>query len=442
MNHETSLRAVLCSGLLLAFAALAYPAAFLAAYGLDPAGWPDRNALTSWFADLAALDIAALARRYVEAFRTRLGLARAEALALATGIVALYATYCVLIFRDLPPRGARDPFLGARWATSREIAALRRGVAVGIDRATNRPVHVEADGALVTLGATVREASEHVIIPNLMPDRDGWTGPAVIVDPGGLAHRAVAARRERNGRTVRLLDLSGERPSPDRWNPLRAGPRPCIRRLEDVARALLPAPSASAGQHHEHALALVVGALIASDRGSGIDMGLPAWLLDNRKVLRWFLEGAQNDHWSAARRSALAVLALPPDARQRIIARAHSALRWSADPAVAGLLRDPTFRTSDLLSGDVDLFIVPPAGGSRHRIAPLLRWMLSDLAFLAADERRRPRRPVMLFVGDAGALGRFHRIASGWDRLPEAGICPWTFCNRPIEPLARQAAAF
>jgi uncharacterized protein with PIN domain len=39
-----------------------------------------------------------------------------------------------------------------------------------------------------------------------------------------------------------------------------------------AACTLLPAPSASTEVDHEHAHALVVGVLIASDRGSGIDL--------------------------------------------------------------------------------------------------------------------------------------------------------------------------
>jgi type IV secretion system protein VirD4 len=82
-----------------------------------------------------------------------------------------------------------------------------------------------------------------------------------------------------------------------------------------------------------------------------------------------------------------------------------------------------TFDLAELSTGAIDLFVAVPPEHKRV-LAPLLRWLLSDL--FTAVRRNRPEERIMVFIDEAAALGRFDEILTAAGELPGYGASLWT----------------
>lgn len=94
-------------------------------------------------------------------------------------------------------------------------------------------------------------------------------------------------------------------------------------------------------------------------------VGAATLLMDQERILK-ALENCTDQASAAARE----ILNMEPRARDSIISTAQQATQWLRDERMQTAVQDHTFELSDLASGDVDLFIVPPADDRKKILAP------------------------------------------------------------------------
>ena len=113
-----------------------------------------------------------------------------------------------------------------------------------------------------------------------------------------------------------------------------------------------------------------------------------------------------------------------PKTRDPIKSTTAQALSWLADERLRKLVGSSSFDLTDLVNGDVDLFIAVPTDYNES-LAPLLRWLLTDI-FNTVRKHRLAER-LMIFIDEAAALGRFGAILKASGELPGYGASLWTF---------------
>jgi len=300
-----------------------------------------------------------------------------------------------------------------------------RGLELGFDPATRRPVRVQVEGNLLTVAPPRRGKTGGLVLPNLaFPDVDAWAGPAVVIDPKGDAFRAARRRRAAMGRKVRCIDPLGLAGGTDRWNPL-------LRRLPDdvlyfqsMAQALLPPTnhtSEAGAFFRDRAGVVIVASMLAAIRNGHADAIAAAELVRDYRQLLHALQGKDD----AVSNDARSILTADERTRSEILATAAQAFSWALDPLMQKVVQAHTFELRDLCDGDTDLFVVLPADDRRKIIAPYVRWLLGDL-FAAVRERRVAER-ILIFLDEAFVLGAYDAIIAGAGELPGYGVSLWTF---------------
>lgn len=404
-----------------------YPVAMAIQHGLDPSLWP--SGLLSWSQTLRDLNLIDMVAAYLVIISGRSpsfaggGWSWPVALALAPPAVLL--TYMLTPRRSQPPRDVSGLFGDARFASSEDLAVCARGLELGRDPDTGSVVRVAVQGTLVTIAPPRKGKTSGLLIPNLaFPEPGSWSGPAVVIDPKGEVYRAVAERRRALGRRVLCLDFLG-RFGEDRWNPLVDRDRSDILYLQQTALALLPAAGSGAESEasayfRNRAVDLVVGAMLVALHTDQRSVAAVQILLSDEDRL---IEQLKALGPNPAALSALELLQADPKTKDPIKSTALQVFQWLADERVATLVSGSTFKLADLSSGNVDLFIILPPEHKRV-LAPLLRWILSDL--FTSVRRNPPKDRLMVFIDEAAALGRFDEILTASAELPGYGASLWT----------------
>lgn len=411
--------------LVLASVLFIFPAALAVQHGLDPALWP--SGLLSWSQTLRDLNLVDMVAAYLGIVAGRSpsfaggGWSWPIALALAPPLVLL--SYRFAPRRPQPLRDVSAPFGDACFASSADLADRARGLELGRDPETGSVVRVAVQGTVVTIAPPRKGKTSGLLIPNLAyPEPGSWSGPAVVIDPKGEVYRAVAERRRALGRRVVCLDPMGKF-GEDRWNPLANRDPADILYLQQTALALLPAAGGdneSSAYFRNRAVDLVVGAMLVALQHNQRSVAAVQMLLSDEDKLIRLLKALGP---KPAALSALELLQADPKTKDPIKSTALQVFQWLADDRVRNMVSDSTFDLSDLSSGEVDLFIILPPEHKRV-LAPLLRWLLSDLF---TSVRRNPRRDrLMVFIDEAAALGRFDEILTASAELPGYGASLWT----------------
>ena len=190
-----------------------------------------------------------------------------------------------------------------------------------------------------------------------------------------------------------------------------------------MALSLLP-PAKEASENsyfHSRASDLIVAAILATVRNGKADPVGAALLLmkpdDMLKAAR-----SATDHSSQA---AVAILEMDAKSRDSITSTAQQATVWLRDGRMQDVVQAHTFEFADLAAGNVDLFIVLPAGEEKRILAPYVRWLLADL--FASVRKNGPSERIIAFIDEAFVLGRFDAILNGVGELPGYGLSIWTF---------------
>lgn len=413
-----------------AFAVVAiYPIAGLLQHGLDPALWPSQvEAPARWFRAFAEFDSGWIGSRYWE-----IAIGRSDAFAggghsLATVIVfmplALMIAYLPFGRPPAQQRDATGVFGDARFASSDELSRMTRGLELGRDPGTGAVVRVAVQGTLATIAPPRKGKTSGLLIPNLAyPEPQSWGGPAVVIDPKGEVYRSVAARRRALGRRVVCLDPLDLVGGKDRWNPLKDRDPSDVLYLQHTALALLPEASGdseAAAYFRNRAVDLIVGAMIVALHYEKRSVAAVQMLLSNEEKLIGLLKKLGT---IPAALSALEILEADPKTKDPVKSTALQAFQWIADQRLRRLVSDSTFDLADLSSGAIDLFVAVPPEHKRV-LAPLLRWLLSDL--FTSVRRNRPSQRIIIFIDEAAALGKFDEILTASGELPGYGASLWT----------------
>jgi type IV secretion system protein VirD4 len=321
-----------------------------------------------------------------------------------------------------PRRDLNAPHGEARWAIRGERKAMRKGVEFGIDPETAAPIRVAVEGNLLTIAPPRTRKTSGLLIPNLLqPDKDSWSGPAVVLDPKAQAYQAVVERRRALGRIVRCLDPMALAGGTDRWNPLADLNPANIVYLQRVARTLLP-PSVSEENAYfqNRATDLVVAAFLAAHRRGNPTPLAVSELLSDGDRLGEALEAIKGTTASRVRK----LLAMDAKTRDPILSTAQQAFQWCDDERLQALTSESTFSMTDLCHGDVDLFISLPTE-DLEPLAPFVRWILIEL--FVAIRRNRVTKRLIIFVDEARTLGNSRELVSAAGELPGYGASLWTF---------------
>ena len=419
---------ILCA--FLALLLFFYPAAAFVQHGLDPGMWPSQvikpldwlAQITTglWGLPLSELGTMAIARS--SGFEN--GGHTLPNLFLLLPALLLVAMP-LMPGRSKPKRDASGVFGDARFASSTELATMRRGIELGLDPETGRPVRIAVQGTLVAIAPPRKGKTSGLLIPNLAyPEPQGWGGPAVVIDPKGEIYRAVAERRRRLGRRVVCLDPLGLVGGQDRWNPMEKRDRSDVLYLQQTALALLPEATShdeASAYFRNRAVDLIVGAMMVVLRSvNRRDVATVQELLSREKALAHYLGKLGREPAALA---ALEVLDADPKTKDPIKSTALQAFQWLGDERLRTLTTESTFDLTELATGQIDLFVAVPPEHKRV-LAPLLRWFLSDL--FTSVRRNRPAERILVMIDEAAALGRFDEILTAAGELPGYGASLWT----------------
>lgn len=415
---------------------LGYPAAFIVQHGWNAAAWPGNVHLTpfvwlrEWWTEPGVhyINFPLIFGAYWEMYSGESVAFAGGGFIEATtiGIATLFLSSLIILGgKSVPLRDPTNMFGSAQWASRQDRARLDRGLEIGIDPDTRRPVRIRVEGNLLTIAPPRTGKTNGFIIPNLVfPEPGAWAGPAVVIDPKGDAFRAVRRRREEIGKTVRCIDPLGLAGGTDRWNPLSRKDPNDVLYLQSMARALLPPSDPTVGNNsyfQDSAVELIVASITATIRNNRADPVSAAELLSNHAAFLSALEN-RTDQISVA---ALNILTMDEKSRGSIVSTARLATQWLRDERMQTAVKNPTFELADLRSGEVDLFIVLPADDRKVTLAPYVRWLLADL--FTAMRQQKPSERIMVFIDEAFVLGRFESILKGTGELPGYGISLWTF---------------
>ncbi|MGO3928168.1 type IV secretory system conjugative DNA transfer family protein [Rhodopseudomonas pseudopalustris] len=317
-------------------------------------------------------------------------------------------------------------FGAARWANAAELGLMKSGLELGTDKSTGRAVRVSVEGNLLTIAAPRKGKSAGLLIPNLVyPELDAWAGPAVVIDPKGAVFLSVSKRRRELGRTVRCVDPVNLVGGTDCWNPFEHLDPNDILYLQLTAQALLPesvGANDNTGYFRSRAVDLLVGAMLVAHQSN--EPGLPEVLRLLSEEPAIFVEGLNKLSSQPAARIALGIMMDDPKTRDPIKSTTAQALSWLADERLRNLVSSSSFDLTDLMSGDVDLFIAVPTDYN-ETLAPLFRWLLADI--FNTIRRNRLAERLVIFVDEAAALKRFDAILKASGELPGYGASLWTF---------------
>ncbi len=234
---------------------------------------------------------------------------------------------------------------------------------------------------------------------------------------------AAAERRRQMGRTVRCLHPGSLVGGADTWNPLENLDPNDIYYLHHTARALLPEPSGgneAAEFFRNKAVDLIVGALWVALHSKTPLLTEVSRLLTDEKAFTAELSKFPNE---PAARAALTIMNDDPKTRDPIRATAEQAFSWLSDSRSRDLVKSSSFEVADLADGDVDLFVaIRPR--DKATLAPLLRWLLSDIFNTIRDHH--PKERLVIFIDEAASLGRFDALLQAASELPGHGASLWT----------------
>ena len=253
-------------------------------------------------------------------------------------------------------------------------------------------------------------------------------GPAVVIDPKGEVYAAVGKRRRALGRAVHVLDLRPGQKQSGKWNPMTNVRAADTLGMMRVARALIPEMSGESLYFRERAVSLLAGVFAVAmieprEDKAAATPGDVERLLNDEKAALAIAETQPNN---PLLRALVADLKLDDRIRGSIISTAKLGIQWLLDENLRRLTSAPEIDITEIARGNADLFIIVPTEHFQT-MAPLLRWLLSDL-FTAVRRVRQADDPrLTIFIDEAASLGGFEQLPVALGELPGLGLSIWTF---------------
>ncbi|MBX9934750.1 MAG: type IV secretory system conjugative DNA transfer family protein [Methylobacterium sp.] len=420
------IRILLAFILLVAAFAVGYPLACLAEHGTDLRLWPSVAEVPTTFLHRG---LTTYGVHIVDTYWTMFS-GRAPALAGGGFVQALVVTIIGAAGAGWvgtpklkgPQRDPNETYGGARWTTVSERARMRAGLEIGTDPVTGRTIRFAVKGNLLSIAPPRTGKTSGLLIPNLLaPEKTAWFGPVVVIDPKGEAYAATARRRRDLERRVFCLDPKGLVGGTDTWNPLLTFDPDDILYLQRLARALLPSSVSDNGQYFVDRAAdvIVAGFLAAREEGHPSARRVSQYLAD----LDLFAKALKPVLADPARKVAV-LLDADPKTRDPILSTAAQAFQWCDDPRLQRMTATSTIDLRAVCRGEADLFITLPTE-DMNGLAPLIRWLLTEL--FTSVRRNRPRERLVVFIDEARVLGRFQEIVVASGELPGYNASLWTF---------------
>jgi len=348
---------------------------------------------------------------------------------------AIGSTLCLAVVASFPKSPRKDDhrdaggLLGsARWATISERARMTHGLEIGHDPETGKVIKLRTESNLLSIAPPRSGKTSGLIINSLLvPDKNSWSGPCVVIDPKGEVFEAVVRRRRELGRRVIKFDLRKGAKNVHRWNPMSEMDLQDVAHFQRITKALV----SDAGSGNQY----------FTDRGGDIFTGmlLVAMVEAAREkrvatpadVAR--LLGNPDIALGIAETSKLLVLELfaadmrmDEKARDQLISTAKTGVKWLMDERFQKITAKSSFTMAEVARGQVDLFIMVPPGDA-DLLAPLLRWMFAEFFAAMETERKRGDERIVMFVDEANKLGTFIELVNALSLLPGLGVSIWSF---------------
>lgn len=412
--------------------AVGLPVTLLATHGFDTAIWPpEATAFETWTSHIRTLQFEKILAEYalmLQGQHPGLHAGGSWQLLVLGGVWATGVHWILATGKQAEkPRDASDQLGGARWATAAEKARMDRGIELGRDPQSNRPIRLQIESNLLTVAPPRTGKTSGLIINNLLvPDARSWDGPAVVIDPKGEVFTAVQRRRQALGRRVICFDLSGGAAGSDHWNPLENASIDDVARLQRIAAVLIP----NMGEENQYfgvrGIDIFSGAAAAAiadaqqNGRSATPADIANLLADPERLLAIAYELR-----SQVFRSLTADLQLDERARDQLLSTARTAVQWLMDERFQRATASSTFSMVEIAEGDADLFIVVPAENA-GLLSPLVRWIFSEL-FAAINQRKGSGERILMFVDEADSLGRFNELRKALTLMPGKGVSIWSF---------------
>lgn len=402
-------------------------------HGLNPTTWPaEAIRPPDWLGTIAALNAPAIMAAYS-------AMAEGSAAAFAGGGKAQFwglLASCAVppILQVLTTKSIRDENrdhtgqLGnARWANASEKGRMSRGLEIGLDPDSKKPIRIALESNALTIAPPRSGKTSGLIVPNLLGvDDNAWLGAAVVIDVKGEVFAATGYRRQQLGRKVARFDLRRGARHGDFWNPLQGIAVNNVERLLAMARVLVVEGGTQNAYFSDRAVDFLAGTMAAelldASRGSRPPtMQNVARLMSSPDELLALAETGN----SQILRSLCGDLRLDDRSRDQIISTAKTAVAWLHDERFGALTSRSTFSMADVVAGRRDLFVIVPPNSMRL-LAPLLRLLLADLMSRALTDRKPGDDRLLVLIDEAAALGRFPELEKAIGLLPGLGLSFWT----------------
>lgn len=416
-----------------AFTMVGLPLVSALSHGLNPATWPAQAIQPAdWLNAVATLNTTVVIANYAALLEGNASAFAGGGRAQFWGLLASCAALPILQILSTKSqsndnRDVSGQLGNARWANAKEKARMSRGLEIGIDPDSNKPVRIALESNALTIAPPRSGKTSGLIVPNLLAaDDNAWSGAAFVIDVKGEIFAATARRRHQLGRQPVCLDLRREASRSDRWNPLKGIPADNVERLLAMARVLVVEGGANNAYFSERAVDFLAGAMAtelldASRNDRSPTMQNVARLMSSPEQLLAIAETGE----SQILRSLCGDLRLDERSRDQIISTAKTAVAWLHDERFGALTSQSTFAMADVVAGRRDLFVIVPPNSMRL-LAPLIRLLLADLMTRALTDRQAGDDRLLVLIDEAAALGRFPELEVAIGLLPGLGLSFWT----------------
>lgn len=317
------------------------------------------------------------------------------------------------------------------WADPKLSPYTDGSLYVGEDHRTKALVGCKTEKHALTIASARSGKGVGTIIQNLLR----WPESALVIDPKGEAAEATAEHRESMGQAVHVLDPFKACIVPDRFY-ARFNPLDEIDLQDNTARqdisvladSIIMRHSESAG-HWDGGGETVVAGMIAHILKTSPDEH--RHLGSIRTMLR--LKDENFGYLVEDMRKDGSAGGLPQDAAAKLLAQkeaihfrsvADSNTEWLGDDAIQGVMRDSTFRLSDLKSKPTTIFLVLPPALLKANSRFLRLFVLC--AINAMGKGRPSEGHKCLFLLDEFfSLGYLDKVASSSGLMPGYGVHLW-----------------
>jgi len=293
-------------------------------------------------------------------------------------------------------------------------------------------IGLDGEAHMLTVAGSRGGKGSSVIIPNLLE----WTGSAVVIDPKGTNANVTAQARRDMGQDVHIIDPFGiVTKDSARFDPLEKldATDEILRELVgSISDALVHIPPETKDPHWDEGAKTIISGLIAHMLSSRENA---KWLPNIRDLISQ-LPQAMDDLWEDMAVSKEA-FDLPRDVARRVLrgvktneilsimSNVDKHTEWLANPKLARIMSNPTFKLTDLRDKPTTIYLViPPRAVKRHR--RLIR-LFVNLVIDTAETGGRSPTPILMMIDEFLSLGRMDEFPEAFQTMASYNLIMWPF---------------